>query len=433
MDIREKAKKARPTLSTVSSALKTGAAQALGPVGALAASGSEGARLILDRFTPSQGSVQRTVDTAAAELRELSRRAKAADPVNRIDRLAEQRGTGGYLSKAELRSVAPALFGDVANTQPMASLPVPSSSAWRMPPVDNLFYSNNPERVTGPNLRLSEGQIPAGRTRIMAHHLNSSTKPLELRTRFANTGVDNVELLVRRRGIGVREEAAAVQAGVQALRDYNGKEQISRIPLKPGQAYDMPLGVVKPGEVLSYLGEVQCNGALDVVTASVLEGERLRGADLRTPPLENGKTLQGKEFRGNGVYAGPDRRELSMIHMAPGLLQQTTIGPNPTESPLSTYSGEFGQARHYSLTVGPCAKGQRLVVLGWAGGREPVAAQTAGGKGKLNLVPQPGTGREVIVLFQGAVTPGQKIELEQMVQGGAATPFRILALPVEAR
>ena len=87
----------------------------------------------------------------------------------------------------------------------------------------------------------------------------------------------------------------------------------------------------------------------------------------------------------------------------------------------------------YVFEVGKDAKpGQRLLILGWAGGEEAVGVRDTQHPNSLLELSRK-TRQQAGILFEGEVTAGQRIEMKQMIQGGASTPLRLIAIPLPAR
>lgn len=172
-----------------------------------------------------------------------------------------------------------------------------------------------------------------------------------------------------------------------------------------------------------------------VTTATTPEFDPAKD-ELNRVALESRREAPSKpplKFRGSGQYRHPDLHNLGVIPMSDGKVYQFEMGPQ-SETGGPTYDGEYGQERRYSFVVGADANpGQRLSVLAWAGGNDPVGIRTAGEKGKvMRLVGKPDHPDQVGVVFEGQVKPGQVIDFSQMIQAGAATPVRFIVIPVPA-
>lgn len=410
-------------------------------------------RGIVDTFVSSEGTENLPVPTRR-QVSQMVFGSPQKDVVDQLGELFTERGIGGVMQKRELQKIAPALFADVSTAPTAVTSGTPASSTdtgWSAKPADTLFYSNNPERIKETNLKLASGKLPSGTTRVMSHHLNDTKQNVELQTYFRNNGDQPVKVTIWNRGAGVNVEGYAFKTGSDAVgKAMNSKPETKVI--NPGQSYYLHNESLKPGQVASTLSLVETDGELEAVTAVVNPNAKAGATPLKQAKLEDSKqrrdqsgnplpSLRGLEFRGSGVYEQPDKILSGTLDMAPGKLQHITIGESPENQGVrSDYPGDYGKSNYVGLKVPAEAKeGQRLVLLGWAGGEDPVSIRGIDDPGKLYQVfakfdkktGDPLNKNQVVVLFDQPVQPGQEIKFEQMIQGGGAGPLRILALPLK--
>ena len=361
------------------------------------------------------------------------------------DKLAErlrETGIGGTLRKGELQSLQPEIFALPQNIETLPTLPN-AFSFLSKEHVGNLLYSNNPESIKTADVKLMETQVPPGRTRVMAHHHNATDKSLQLATTFRNRGDRPVHLTLLKHGQSSRHMGWAGDIGLDAYKTFLKDKRAEKHEIPPGGSWTLDQGTMRvdpkdnqKNQVTSSLSLVSTNGPLEAITAarslkSDSESESLKRAELETSDRRPSKAAL--KFRGSGRYAHPDQHNLGLIPMNEKKAYQVVIGPQSSEGG-TTFDGEYGQERRYSMIVGADAKpGQRLAVLAWAGGEDPVAVRTMGDESKLmRLVGKRSNANQVGVVYEGVVSPGQVLDFTQMIQGGAATPLRLIFLPLPA-
>lgn len=387
-----------------------------------------------DTFTPSGES-----EGSLPHLDQLLRVAfggkpDAGDGLREVGKLAQQRKEGGFMTKAELQKSCPQIFADLSQTDVL-----PTSPARGLPKVianlfdgaaQNLFYSNNPERLRQSNVRLADAELPAGRTRVVSHHLNDTEDPMQLSTVFRNSGSQPVVLTFLREAGRVDDEGMAARVGLDTYQDYLRDRDIEVVTIEPGKSHVWDQGVMEKGEVATSMAMVSTNGPLSATTMATAAGADPERASLETPALEGAD--RGRvplEFRGSGLYPDPDTHVQGTIPMGEPKIYQMVMGP---QGKSGTFDGEYGQERRITLRVGDDVKpGQRLTILAWAGGADPVGVRPLSDPSQvLAIATKPQFKEQVAVLFEGEVEAGQLLHMEQMVQAGAATPLRLLIVPV---
>ena len=393
-----------------------------------------------DAFTPSP-SDEWTPPSRALLAQVVGRK----DALQEVGNLVRKTGRGGTLQKQDLQSVSPEIFGLPQNIERIPTVPNIASSL-KDDYVGNLLYSNNPERITKPNVLLSEADVAGGTTRILAHHLNATNETLRLATTFRNEGNKPVQVTLQKFASSSKHEGSAADAGLQTYKDYLKDERAQRHEIPPGGAWVLNQGTMTVeknakgsttrDQVASSLALISADGPLKATTtATSLDFDPAKDR-LETAALETSKEVPSKpplKFRGAGDYPHPDLHQLGVIPMGQGKPYQFEIGPKTTTGG-STFDGEYGQERRYTFVVGNDAKpGQRLSILAWAGGSDPVGIRAVGETEKvMRLVGKPGHRDQVGVVFEGEVKAGQVIDFSQMMQAGAATPVRFILIPTPA-
>ena len=245
----------------------------------------------------------------------------------------------------------------------------------------------------------------------------------------------------------IKHAGQAGDAGLQAYKDYLKSGKMEQHTIMPGASWDLQQGVmrveknrkgdiVSGDQVSSSLSLISTDGPLKATTtATTLDFDQDKDS-LEIASLESSADSPAKpalKFRGSGRYQHSDLHSVGIIPMS-GKIYQLEIGPQSEAGGVS-YDGEYGREKRYSLVVGNDAvPGQRLSILAWAGGRDPVGIRTAGEGGRvMRLVGKPDHHDQVGVVFEGEVRAGQIIDFTQMVQGGAATPVRFIIIPTSAR
>lgn len=184
---------------------------------------------------------------------------------------------------------------------------------------------------------------------------------------------------------------------------------------------------MQKGQVASSMAMLSTNGPLSASTVVIPEGQDPEKASLRVPGREGGD--RGLQFRGSGLYPNPDTHVQGTIPMSEPKVYQMVMGPQGNSR---NFDGEYGHERRYTLRVGDDVKpGQRLTILAWAGGADPVGVRPVTDPNQvLPIAAKDSFKEQVAVLFEGEVKAGQFLHLEQMVQAGGATPLRLLIIPV---
>ncbi len=160
------------------------------------------------------------------------------------------------------------------------------------PRETELWYSNNPENVRAAQTLFTAHLEPLKPVRLVAHHLNQTSWPMQIRAVLANTTTQPATVFVRTGDADPHSNPtfAGYLAGKEFTEGWSRNEG-SIIEIPPGTAAPIILRRLAPGETMSVLG-----------TLEMITGDS-SGLHLRVESLH--REVRQKEWPDEGTSARP--------------------------------------------------------------------------------------------------------------------------------